>query len=404
MERLADYIVYNLPFLQQIPRVIVDLIIMLFFATCMLLFWVALFAGITSWVERRVAGRIQSRIGPNRVGPQGFLQWIADGLKCFLKEDFVPAAADKKLFLLAPYIVFAGMFAVFVVVPFGDGLIISNLNIGIFYVLAISSLVVVGILMSGWSSNNKWSLLGGMRSAAQIVSYEIPVSLAILPVILLTGSLGMQDIIRAQGPYPWQWFAFHNPFTFIAFFIFFIGALAEGNRTPFDIPEAESELVAGYNTEYSGMRFVFFFFAEWANLYIIAALTVTLFLGGWNTPAHLYTNLFGLLHRSVDVAGTFVFILKSLFLVFVIIWIRWTLPRLRVDQMMDVCWKYFVPFSFANIVGTIIWMVLADAAPVLGYVRYILFVVGLMVPLAIAMKITRNFRLAKSEIHLNPFI
>ncbi len=404
MERFADNLFSNLTWLHGMPQFIFDLIIMLILAGLMLLLFVAPFAGITSWVERRIAGRIQSRIGPNRVGPQGFFQWLADGLKCFIKEDFIPAMADRKLFLFAPYVVFAGLFAVFVVIPFGDGLIISNLNIGIFYVLAISSLVVVGILMSGWSSNNKWSLLGGMRSAAQIVSYEIPVSLAILPVILLTGSLGMQDIIRGQGAYPWQWYAFHNPFTFIACFAFFISALAEGNRTPFDIPEAESELVAGYNTEYSGMRFVFFFFAEWANLYVIAALTVTLFLGGWNTPVHINTSIFGLLPRAVDIAGTFVFIIKSLILVFVIIWIRWTLPRLRVDHMMNLCWKYLVPFGFVNIVGTILWMVLADAVPSVAYIRYALFFLGLMIPMAMAVKIARNFRLAKSEVHLNPFI
>ncbi len=404
MERLADHIFFAIPLLQEIPQEIWDAIVMLTFAALMLLVWVAPFAGITSWVERRIAGRMQSRIGPNRVGPQGFFQWVADGVKCFLKEDFVPAGADKALFLLAPYIVFAGMFAVFVVIPFGDRLIISNLNIGIFYVLAISSLVVVGILMSGWSSNNKWSLLGGMRSAAQIVSYEIPAGLSILPVVLITGSLGMQEIIRAQGPYPWQWFAFQNPFTFVAAFVFFIAALAEGNRTPFDIPEAESELVAGYNTEYSGMRFVFFFFAEWANLYIISALTVTLFLGGWSTPIHLYTDLFGILPRTIDVMATFVFILKSLALVFVIIWIRWTLPRLRVDQLMNLCWKYLVPFSFVNIVGTIVWMVIVDALPALTNIRYVLFLIGMLIPLAMAFKVARNLRSARSELHLNPFI
>jgi len=404
MQGFSEYLFSHMQWLHWMPQFVFDLIIMLIWAGLMLLLFVAPFAGITSWVERRIAGRIQSRIGPNRVGPQGFFQWLADGLKCFLKEDFIPAMADKKLFLFAPYIVFAGLFGVFVVIPFGDGLIISNLNIGIFYVLAISSLVVVGILMSGWSSNNKWSLLGGMRSAAQIVSYEIPVSLAILPVILLTGSLGMQDIIRGQGAYPWQWYAFSNPFTFIACFAFFISALAEGNRTPFDLPEAESELVAGYNTEYSGMRFVFFFFAEWANLYVIAALTVTLFLGGWNTPVHIYTSIFGLFPRAVDIAGTFVFLIKSLILVFVIIWIRWTLPRLRIDHLMNLCWKYLVPFGFINIVGTILWMVLAAAVPSVAYIRYALFVVGLLIPLAMAVKIARNFRLAKSEVHLNPFI
>jgi NADH-quinone oxidoreductase subunit H len=404
MERYADYILTNIPFLNGMPHWLFYAIVMIFFSGCMLLFWVAMFAGITSWVERRIAGRMQSRIGPNRVGPHGFFQWIADGLKCFLKEDLVPAGADRLLYLFAPYIVFAGMFAVFVVIPFGPQLIISNLNIGIFYVLAISSLVVVGIIMSGWSSNNKWSLLGGMRSAAQIVSYEIPIGLAILPVVLLTGSLGMQEIIGSQGAYPWNWYAFNNPFTFVAAFIFFIAALAEGNRTPFDLPEAESELVAGYNTEYSGMRFVFFFFAEWANLYIIAALTTTLFLGGWQTPVHWHTQIFGLLPRAIDLMGTFVFIIKSLFLVFVIIWVRWTLPRLRIDQLMNMCWKYLVPFTFLCVIGTVIWMVLQAKAPVLVHVRYVLFLIGLVIPVVMIVKVARNIRTVKGVVHLNPFI
>jgi len=404
MEKYAEYILVHIPILEKIPAGIYNAAVMTVFAGIMLLGWVALFAGITSWVERRIAGRMQSRIGPNRVGPQGFFQWIADGIKCFLKEDLVPAGADKALFLLAPYMVFAGMFAVFVVIPFGPQLIISDLNIGIFYVLAISSLVVVGILMSGWSSNNKWSLLGGMRSAAQMVSYEIPIGTAVLPVILLAGSLGMQDIINAQGAYPWQWFAFKNPFTFISAIIFFIAALAEGNRTPFDIPEAESELVSGYNTEYSGMRFVFFFFAEWANLYIIAALTTTLFLGGWMTPVHLNSQLFGLLPRTVDFAGTFIFIIKSFIIVFVIIWIRWTLPRLRVDQLMNLCWKYLVPFTFANVIGTVLWMVFEAKLPTLDNIKYALFALGLLIVFSLSFKVARNLRRAKSEIHLNPFI
>jgi NADH-quinone oxidoreductase subunit H len=404
MEQFASNLYDKLSWMHWLPPVLFDLLIMLFFAALLLLGWVALFAGITSWVERRVAGRIQSRIGPNRVGPQGFFQWLADGLKVFLKEDFIPAAADRKLFIMAPYLVFGGFFAIFVTIPFGDRLIISDFNIGIFYFLAISSLVVVGILMSGWASNNKWSLLGGMRSAAQVISYEIPISLALMPVVLLTGSLSMQSIISAQGVWPWQWYVCHNPFTFIACFIFFISSLAEGNRAPFDMPEAESELVAGYNTEYSGMRFVFFFFAEWANLYVMAALTVTLFLGGWNSPFAINTTLFGLLTEPINLAGPLVFILKSFFLVFVIIWIRWTLPRLRVDHLMNMCWKYLVPLSFGGIVGTIIWMVFADAVPAVAYIRYPLFVIGLLIPIAVIAKMIRNLKLAKSEIHLNPFI
>src|ERR1051326_6551445 len=211
-------------------------------------------------------GRIQSRIGPNRVGPAGVLPWLAGGLESMLKEDIVPIAADAPLFKLAPYVVMTGFLAAFVAIPFGGPLIIAHLNVRILYITAVTSLVVVGILMAGWSSNNKWSLLGGIRSAAQIVSYEIPAGLSIFPIVMLTGALSMQQIIRAQGWAPWQWFLFDNPFTFAAFFVFFVAALAEGNRTPFDLPEAESELVMGFATEYSGMRNVLFFMAEWGNL------------------------------------------------------------------------------------------------------------------------------------------
>src|SRR5882724_12817204 len=213
------------------------------------------FAGIVSWAERRVWARIQSRVGPNRVGPQGFLQWLADGIKNMLKEDIIPTAADRWLFSLAPYLVVIGFVATFAVIPFSSVLVIADLNIGIVYITAVTGLVVVGVLMAGWASNNTWSLLGGIRSAAQIVSYEIPAALSIFPIVLLTGTLSMQGIIQAQGWAPWHWFVFANPFTFAAFFIFFVAALAEGNRTPFDLPEAESELVAGFCTEYSGMRY-----------------------------------------------------------------------------------------------------------------------------------------------------
>src|SRR6185312_6678980 len=240
-----------------VPREVVYAIAMVLTALIVLSVFVAPLAGVTSWLERRVWARMQSRIGPNRVGPQGVLQWLADGIKNLLKEDLIPAAADAKLFSLAPYVVFMGF---------------------------LCTLVVVGILMAGWASNNKWSLLGGMRSAAQIVSYEIPAGLALLNVVFLAGTMSMQGIIKAQGWAPWDWFLFNNPFIFAAFFLYFTAALAEGNRTPFDIPEAESELVAGYVTEYSGMRFLFFFFAEWGDLYVIGAVATTLFLGGWQVP------------------------------------------------------------------------------------------------------------------------
>jgi len=335
-----------------VPPWIHYLLAMLVFGGIVVFGFVLPIAGITTWVERRVMGRIQSRIGPNRVGPAGFLQWLADGIKNMLKEDIVPTAADAPLFKLAPYVVMTGFLASFVAIPFGGPLIIADLNVGILYVTAVTALVVVGILMAGWSSNNKWSLLGGIRSAAQIVSYEIPAGLSIFPVVMLSGALSMQSIIRGQGWAPWTWNLFANPFTFLAFFVFFAAALAEGNRTPFDLPEAESELVMGFATEYSGMRNLLFFMAEWGNLYVIGAIVTTLFLGGWQIPWALED------HPVPRVALQFAtFFLKSYFWVFVAIWLRWTLPRIRVDQMMVMCWKYLVPLAFVNLLGTATWMV-----------------------------------------------
>jgi NADH-quinone oxidoreductase subunit H len=335
------------------PKELVYAIAMVVVALVVLSAFVAPLAGVTSWLERRVWARMQSRVGPNRVGPQGILQWLADGIKNLLKEDLIPTAADAKLFSLAPYIVFMGFLCTFVVIPFGGNLIVADLNIGILYILAVTSLMVVGILMAGWASNNKWSLLGGMRSAAQIVSYEIPAGLSILTIVFLAGTLSMQGIIKAQGWGPWDWFLFHNPFTFGAFFLYFTAALAEGNRTPFDIPEAESELVAGYVTEYSGMRFLFFFFAEWGNLYVIGAVATTLFLGGWQVPPlPIFENNPVLLGAAQFVT----FFFKAYMWVFVAMWIRATLPRVRVDQLMALCWKYMVPLSFVCLMGTVGFM------------------------------------------------
>ncbi|MGH7809152.1 MAG: NADH-quinone oxidoreductase subunit NuoH [Candidatus Binatia bacterium] len=336
------------------PKDVVYAIVMVVVALVVLSVFVAPLAGVTSWLERRVWARMQSRVGPNRVGPQGFLQWLADGIKNIMKEDIIPAAADQKLFPLAPYVVFMGFLCSFVVIPFGANLIVADLNIGILYLLAVTSLVVVGILMAGWASNNKWSLLGGMRSAAQIVSYEIPAGLAVLTIVFLAGTMSMQGIINAQGWGPWDWFMFHNPFTFAAFFLYFTAALAEGNRTPFDIPEAESELVAGYVTEYSGMRFLFFFFAEWGNLYVIGSVAATLFMGGWQVPPVTDNPVLLAMLQFVT------FFLKAYFWVFVAMWVRATLPRVRVDQLMALCWKYMVPLSFLCMVGTIGFMFMSE--------------------------------------------
>lgn len=263
MQQLADRLIDH-GFLRGLPRELGYVLVVAFFAFLMLSFIMTV-AGVTSWLERRVWARIQSRVGPNRVGPQGALQWLADGIKNIMKEDIVPLAADAPLFKGAPYLAMMGFFGAFAVVPFTEHMIVADINIGVLYVSAVTALVVVGILMAGWSSNNKWALLGGIRSAAQIISYEIPAALAILTIVLFTGTLSMQGIIREQGWAPWNWFLFDNPFTFVAFFLFFISALAEGNRTPFDLPEAESELVAGAFTEYSGLRSLLFFSSSGAT-------------------------------------------------------------------------------------------------------------------------------------------
>ncbi len=344
---------------------------MLVFGAIVLLIFILNVAGATTFIERRVWARIQSRVGPNRVGPQGILQWLVDGIKLLMKEDLIPAAADRYLFMFAPYVVMIGFIGSFVVVPFSSHLIIADMNVGILYITSVTALVVVGILMAGWASNNKWSLIGGIRSAAQIVSYEIPAGLSIFPVILITGTLSMQSLIQGQGWAPWNWYVFANPFTFVAFFIFFTSALAEGNRTPFDLPEAESELVAGFVTEYSGVRYLMFFMAEWGNLYIIGAIVTTLFLGGWQIPP--VTN-----NVVVQTVLEFItFFLKSYFWALVAMWIRATLPRTRVDQLMSVCWKYLVPIAFVNVLGTALWVL---AFPY-GFapMHWLLFGVGLFI-------------------------
>src|SRR5208282_796101 len=308
------------------------------------------FAGIVSWAERRVWARIQSRVGPNRVGPQGFLQWLADGVKNVCKEDIIPDEADARLFKLAPYLVMLAFILPWAVMPFSSSLILADLNVGILYMTAVTALTVVGLLMAGWASNDKWSLIGGIRSAAQIISYEIPAGLSIFPIVLMTGTLSMQGIIRGQGWSPDRWFIFANPFCFAAAIILFVSGLAENNRTPFDLPEAESELVAGFATEYSSMRYLFFFMAEWGNMFIAAAIVTTLFLGGWRFPEK---------SRSAVVMNALqfaTFMIKCLFLVFVSMWIRGTLPRVRIDQMMSLCWKYFVPISFIDLIGTAGWV------------------------------------------------
>ena len=287
------------------------------------------------WFERKVAAHTQDRLGPMRVGWHGVLQSFADGIKLVFKEDIIPKGADQFLFKLAPFLVVMGAFSAFAVIPWGDGLVVSDLNIGLLYVIAISSFGAIGLLMAGWASNNKYALYGGMRSAAQMVSYEIPTAIVILSVVAQVESLNLQDFISAQADGLLganRWFITRLfPLNLVGFVLFFICGLAETNRSPFDIPEAESELVAGFHTEYSGLRFGFFFLAEYGAMFLIAGLTVILFFGGWVGPYF---------------SGPLVFFIKALVLVFVQMWLRWTLPRLRVDQLMALCWKYLIPIAF----------------------------------------------------------
>ncbi|MBP7792773.1 MAG: NADH-quinone oxidoreductase subunit NuoH, partial [Candidatus Goldbacteria bacterium] len=289
------------------PPVVLDVIIQFIVALFVFVF-IALNALWIIYYERKFSAKLQIRKGPNRVGPVGILQTVADTIKLLIKEDINPVKVDKVVFFIAPGIVFLATFLAFVVIPFGNGLIVADLSIGILYLSAVSGLAVIGILCAGWSSNNKFSLIGGLRSAAQIVAYEIPNIIVILTVVMLAGSMKMSDIINAQSGY--RWFIFYQP---IAFLLFIISGNAEINRGPFDLPEAESELVSGYLTEYSAMKFAFFFLAEYTNLFIISAVATTLFLGGWQGPF----------------LPPFVwFIIKTYAVVTLLMWIRWSYPRI----------------------------------------------------------------------------
>ncbi len=306
--------------------------------------------------EIKVSSFIQDKTGPMGQGPGlhagkwGLLQPVADGLKLFIKEDIIPGSADKPLFILAPFLIFIGALTSFIAVPFGEKIIITDMNIGIFYIIGVGSLAVIALILAGWSSNNKWALFGGMRSAAQIISYEIPAGISLVVVIMLASSLNMQEIILYQSGGLFNWIIFDNPFMPIVFIIFFVSVLAETNRTPFDLPESESELVAGFVTEYSGTRYAIFFLSEYANMFVVSAVAATAFLGGWQSPFPDFLN--------TPSWSIFWMMSKTFFLIFVMIWIRWTVPRLRVDQLMHLCWKVFIPIGLFNIFAVAIWTVI----------------------------------------------
>jgi NADH-quinone oxidoreductase subunit H len=287
------------------------------------------------WLERKVSAHIQLRLGPMEVGPHGILQSIVDGIKLIGKELITPRHVDRKLYVLAPIMVFTGVLPSLIVIPFSEQLQVRDLNVGVLLIFAFSAFNVLAILMGGWSANNKYSLLGAIRSVAQSVAYEIPLLLVVLNVLMWTNSMQMSTIVEAQSTI---WNVFWMP---VAAIIYLICATAETNRAPFDIPEAESELVAGFHTEYSGMRFALFFLAEYSNMLIVTAVATTLFFGGWKSPP-----LLGFL----PVPGVVWFFLKVYVLIFVIIWVRWTFPRLRFDQLMNFSWKVMIPVSLVHLV------------------------------------------------------
>ena len=306
---------------------------------------------IMIYAERRVSAFMQGRLGPNRVGPKGLLQPIADGIKFLMKEDIIPAGVDKPVYLLAPAMLLIPALMTFAVIPFGASITlfgrniplqVADLNVGILYVLALTSIGVYGLVLAGWSSNSKYPLIGGLRSSAQLISYELAMGLAIVSIVILAGSLRLNDIVANQQGYIFSWNVCKQP---LAFLIFLIAVYAETNRLPFDLTECEQELVGGYHTEYSSMKFAMFFMAEYANMITGAALTVTLFFGGWDVPFlnEITMGIWGV------VLSVLSFIIKTAFFLFLYIWIRWTFPRFRYDQLMNLGWKVLLPLALINI-------------------------------------------------------
>ena len=307
-------------------------------------------------MERKVAAWMQIRLGPNRVGPKGIFQSMADTVKLLVKEGMTPTGVDKFLFNLAPFIAMIVAMLLMAPVAFAKDFVLWDMNIGVLYITAVSSITVVSILMAGWASNNKYSLMGAMRSGAQIVSYELSAGLAVLTIIVFTGSLNVSDIILSQAN-GWWLFKGHLP-ALISFVIFMIAVTAETNRAPFDLAEAESELTAGFHTEYSGMKFALFFLAEYINVFIVCALGATIFLGGW-MPFHIgHWTAFN--HVMDYIPSSMWFFGKTFFLIFIIMWFRWTFPRLRIDQLLNLEWKYLLPISMFN-------LLLATAIAILGW-------------------------------------
>lgn len=328
---------YGMEFVLKLIIVLVTLAVLFGFVLVTVMF--------LTWMERKVAAMVQSRYGPMVTGPRGLLQPVMDGIKLIGKEDIVPAKADRFVFNLAPYLAFVPAILVFVPLPFGESLIISDLRVGLLYIIAISALSPISILLAGWASNNKYTLLAAMRAVAQDISYTLPLALTAIAVVMLTGSLSTVDIVNAQagtwfGIIP-KWFIFLQP---LAFILFLIASIAEMGRIPFDFQESESELIAGFFTEYSGMKFAMYFLAEYAHLFAVSGILVTIFLGGWNGPV-----LPGI---PVVITSLVYFILKTYAVVFFAMWLRDTVPRIRIDQLLNIGWKIMIPLALLNLIVT----------------------------------------------------
>ena len=325
------------------------------------------------WAERKIAARIQDRLGPTRTGGRfGWLQSLADGIKLLAKEDLMPDGADALLFRIAPYVSFCASFCAFIALPFAFDVVGQRLNVGVFFVVAVLGLEVFGVILAGYASASKWSLFGAMREAAQVVSYEVPLGMCVVVPVMLAGSMDLVTIGEKQAGWASNWFIFHDPFTFIIFWVYYTCALASVNRAPFDLAEAESELVAGFHTEYSGLRWSFFFMAEYGSMFLVSALAAILFLGAWNGPVPV-SQLLGLSDGmaadapyALRLLGCINLFLKATVGVLVMMWIRWTLPRLRIDQVMTTCLKYCTPIAAAMFAGVMLWQLFLPGGLVAG--------------------------------------
>jgi len=321
---------------------------------------------VCNWAERKIAGRVQDRLGPTRVGGRfGWLQSPADGLKLLCKEDLIPAEADAILFRFAPYISFGASFAAFVALPLSNDWVAQHLDVSVFFILAVAGLEVFGVILGGYASGSKWSLFGAMREAAQVVSYEVPLGLCVLVPVMVAGTMNLVKIGNLQAGWFTHWLIFHDPFTFLTFFVYMTCAVASVNRAPFDLAEAESELVAGFLTEYSGFRWSVFFMAEYGSMLAVSFLAAILFFGGWNGPVPI-TEWLGLVPENGALAGYLGnllglcnMLLKGAFGIVLMMWLRWTLPRLRIDQVLTTCLKYCIPLAAALFLGAMLWTFVA---------------------------------------------